>query len=232
MATEEKNAKNSADDKLVAVEASLSKAEAFIEDNQKSISIIIAAIIVIVGGFFAYKNMYLAPREKEAQAQMFAAQQYFEKDSFNLALKGDGNYLGFLYIADTYGSTNAGNLSNYYIGICYLKTGQFQKAIDYLEDFSADDMYVGSIALGAMGDCYMELGKTEKAIDKYIAAAEKNDNDLTSPLYFMKAGVACEINNDFVGALKYYGIIKEKYRKSSQFSEIEKYIARAEMKKK
>ena len=192
MAKDGKNVKDAAEDGILAVESTLTKTEKFIEENQKILTIIIGAIVVVIGGYIAYKNFYMVPREKEAQSQMFAAQQYFEKDSFNLALKGDGNYLGFLYIADSYGSTKAGNLANYYIGICYLKTGQFQKAIDYLEDFSSDDQYVGPIAKGAMGDCYMELGKTDKAIDCYVSAAKMQDTRLTSPGFYQKAGSAWE----------------------------------------
>jgi len=230
MAKDEKNLKDAADDSIIKVETTLTRAEMYIEKNQKMLTIIITAVVVVIGGFLAYKNFYKAPREKEAQAQMFAAQQYFEKDSFKLALKGDGNYLGFLYIADQYGSTNAGNLANYYIGICYLKTGEFQKAIDYLEGFSSGDMYVGSIAIGAAGDAYLELGKTDDAISCYEKAAKNQDNNLTSPLYFMKAGIACESKGDYKNALEYYQLIKDKYKKSMQYNDVDKYIARAELK--
>jgi len=230
MAKDEKNLKDVADDGIIKVETTLTKAEKYIEDNQKMLTVIITAVVVLIGGFLAYKNFYQAPREKEAQAQMFAAQQYFEKDSFKLALKGDGNYLGFLYIADQYGSTKAGNLSNYYIGICYLKTGEFQKAIDYLGDFSSEDKYVGSIAIGATGDCYLELGKTDEAIKYYEKAAKNQDNNLTSPIYYMKAGIASESKGDYKAALDYYNVIKEKYKKSTQYNDIDKYVARAELK--
>jgi tetratricopeptide (TPR) repeat protein len=163
---------------------------------------------------------------------MFGAQQYFEKDSFKLALKGDGNNPGFLTVIDEFGGTKAGNLAHYYAGICYLKTGQFQQAIDNLESFSADDEFVAPIALGATGDCYMELGKTDQAIDYYNKASKKSENEMTTPLYLMKAGIASEIKGDFKTALENYNTIKEKYKKSQQATEIDKYIARAELKTK
>ncbi len=217
-------------DGLVQVEETISNAELFIEKNQKTLSIILGALIVVVGGYYAYKNFYRAPREKEAQGQMFVAQQYFERDSFNLALKGDKNYPGFVTIIDEFGSTNAGNLARYYAGICYLKTGQFQKAIDNLEAFSSDDEFIGSIAIGAIGDSYMELGKTEQAIDYYQKAAKNTENDLTTPLYLLKAGIALETKGDVQKALDMYNEIKDKHKKSQQATEIDKYIARAELK--
>lgn len=217
-------------DGLVQVEETISKAELFIEKNQKTLSIILGALIVVVGGYYAYKNFYMAPREKEAQGQMFVAQQYFERDSFNLALKGDKNYPGFVTIIDEFGGTQAGNLARYYAGICYLKTGQFQKAIDNLEAFSSDDEFIGSIAIGAIGDSYMELGKTEQAIDYYQKAAKNTENDLTTPLYLLKAGIALETKGDVQKALDMYSEIKDKHKKSQQATEIDKYIARAELK--
>ncbi len=52
--------------------------------------------------------------EQEALKQMFVAENLFEKDSFNMALNGDGNAPGFLEIIDKYSSTPSGNLANYY----------------------------------------------------------------------------------------------------------------------
>ena len=222
---------NKEDDGILKVEETLSKAELFIEMHQKNIAIALGAIIVVVGGFLGYKNFYAAPREKQAQAQIFGAQQYFEKDSFKLALKGDGNNPGFLTVIDEFGSTKAGNLAHYYAGICYLKTGQFQKAIDNLESFSASDEFVAPIAIGAIGDCYLELGKTDQAIEYYVKASKKSINDMTTPLYLMKAGLASEVKGDYKGALEFYTSIKETYKKSEQSTEIDKYIARAELKK-
>ena len=78
------------------VENVLSKTEKYIEENQKSLTIIVIIIALIIGGYLGYKKLYLAPTEIEAQSEMYVAEQYFEKDSFLLALEGDGSYLGFI----------------------------------------------------------------------------------------------------------------------------------------
>ena len=127
--------KKKTEDQFEQVEQALSKTEQYIVDNQKSIMTIIGAIVAIVVLFKAYQNFYLLPLEKEAQTDIYMAELYFQKDSFNLALDGDGQYAGFLDIADDYGSTNVGKLANYYAGICYLHLGEYENAIEYLEDF-------------------------------------------------------------------------------------------------
>ena len=105
------------------------KIEAFYEQNKKNINIALIAIIAVVGGYFAFKIWYLEPKEKEAQTAVFNAQIWFEKDSFDLALNGQGEKLGFLAIIDEFGMTKTANLAHYYAGISYLRKGDFANAI-------------------------------------------------------------------------------------------------------
>ena len=214
------------EERIVAVEEAFSKTEQFIEKNQKLILILVGAIIIVVLGYFGFKRLYLAPREKEAQSQMFMAEKYFETDSLTKALKGDGNYLGFLDIIDQYKFTKSANLSHYYAGICYLKKGEFQNAIDQLSDFSSGDEMVAPMAIGAMGDACLELNNTDKAIDYYLKAADKRKNDLTSPMFLMKAGMAYELEGKNDLALKTYMRIKIEFARTNEGRDIDKYIAR------
>ena len=150
------------EEKIQVVEEVLGRSEQFIEKNQKLITILVGAIILIVLGYFGFQKFYLAPREKEAQSQIFMAQKYFEQDSLNLALNGDGNYLGFLSIIDDYGMTKTANLSHFYTGMIYLKKGDFNNAIKHLKKFDSDDEFIGPMATGAIGDAYLEQNNTEK----------------------------------------------------------------------
>ncbi|MCK9617910.1 MAG: tetratricopeptide repeat protein [Lentimicrobiaceae bacterium] len=216
------------EEKIQAVEDALGKTELFIEKNRKIISIVIGIILVVLLGYFGFKKFYLAPREKEAQSQMFMAEKYFEQDSLDKALNGDGNYSGFLKIIEDYSITKSANLAHYYTGICFLKKGQFEKAIDYLEDFNGDDEFVAPMAVGALGDAYMELGKTDKALAYYIKAAEKKTNDLTSPAFYFKVALTYEKMKDYQKALDTYKKIQTEFPKSAVARDIERYIARAE----
>lgn len=222
--------KNQKVDNLVQVESALTKSEQFLETNQKLIAIIIGAVIVVSVGYFGLNKFYLEPRSVDAQEQLFMAQNYFEKDSFNLALNGDGNNPGFLDIIDDFGSTDAGNLANYYAGVSYLNMGQYESAINHLKKFDTDDILLGPISIGAQGDAQLELGKTDKALDLYTEAYKMNENELTTPVYMMKAGELLESSNKNVEALKLYEIIKQKYPETTEGRSIDKYIARAKAK--
>jgi tetratricopeptide (TPR) repeat protein len=222
--------KDVTEERIEAVEEALSKSEMFIEKNQKILTIILGAIILVFVLFFGYKKYIQTPKEKEAQTAMFNAEYYFDQDSVNLALNGDGENYGFLDIIDDYGSTKSGNLAKYYAGICYLKMGEYENAIDYLKKFSSEDQIVSSMALGAIGDSYMQLGDIDKGIEYYLKAAKKNENEFASPPFLMKAAWGYEINNDWSAALDTYNKIKKDFPKSREARELDKYIARAKAK--
>jgi len=214
------------EERIHTVEETLSKTEHFIEKNQKLLVNIGIALVVIVLGFYAIRNYYILPREADATSQMFMAQRYFEKDSLKLALNGDGNYPGFLSIIDEYKWTDASNLAHYYAGVCLLKQGKFQDAIDQLKSFSGKDELVAPMAIGATGDAYMELNQPEKAATEYEKAANLRDNKFTSSIFLLKAAFAYEEMKNLDKALELYTTIKTKYPNSIEAQDIDKYISK------
>ncbi|MFW6276016.1 MAG: tetratricopeptide repeat protein [bacterium] len=216
------------DDSFENVESALTKTEQFIENNQKLISFAAIALIVIVGGYWAFKKLYMEPLQKEAQENVFQAQQYFQTDSFNLALNGDGMNPGFIEIIDQYGSTDVGKLSEYYAGACYLNLGDYENAIDYLEGFSTNEPILKAIAQGATGDAYMGLGNSDDAI-KWYEKASKTNNELIAPVYLFKLGLLYEQSGKKEEALEAYNKIKSNYKNSAEAQQIDKYITRVKI---
>ncbi len=224
------NKKSTKDDNLQELESALTKTEQYIEDNQKLITYIVGAVILVVGGYLAFHKFFMQPKEKEALSQMFMAENYFEKDSFNLAINGDGNYLGFLDIIDDYGITKSANRAKYYAGISYLHLGQYEEAIDYLKKFKTDDLLLAPVKMGAIGDAMLELGEKEDALKQYKKAYSETENELTTPVYKMKAAKLLESMDKFGEALKLYEEIKKDYPQSTEGTTVDKYIARVKIK--
>lgn len=222
--------KKKADDFPASVEKkfqeSVNWAERFYDKNGKTVNAVGIILILMVGGYFGFKYLYQKPREDKAVAMMFKAQHYFAIDSFRLALEGDGNNYGFLKVIDRYGNTKAGNQARYSAGVSYVHLGEYQKGIDYLKKFNANDKIVQGISYGIMGDAYMELGNNKEGIKQYKRAAEYDDNDLISPLYLMRAAQALEMEGDTKEALTLYKKVKNQYPTSAQAQDIDKYLAR------
>jgi len=217
---------------LETIETTLTKSEQFIEKNQKVFMYVIGAIIVIVGLYWAFMKFYKQPREKEANSQMFVAQQSFEIDSFALALNGTVAYPGFIKIIEDYNGTKASNLAHYYAGVCYINLGKFDEAITYLKDFKTKDLLLSSEKNGLIGDAYVEKADYKSAVNYYLKATDKQfSNDFTTPIYLKKLGLVYEKLNQFEDAVKAYENIYYNYPKSSESKIIEKYIERAKLSK-
>jgi tetratricopeptide (TPR) repeat protein len=168
--------------------------------------------------------------EEEAQSQMFMAERYFEKDSLNKAINGDGQFLGFKDIIDQYGLTASGNLAHMYLGLCYLHTGKYEEALNELKEYDGDDLMLEPISVGAQGDALSELGKQEEAIDLYLKAADANKNSFTTPIYLMKAATLYESQAKYADAVKIYDQLKTDYPEAREGRDVEKYISRAKLK--
>jgi tetratricopeptide (TPR) repeat protein len=213
---------------LKNVEETLTRTEHFLEENYKTLLIILGVVVFFVAAFYLGR-IYINKRNSEAQSQMYQAEKWLEMDSLKLALNGDGNYLGFIDIAKTYKMTNAGNLAVYSTGICYLRLGQFQDAIDYLSKYRKKDNIIGSLAIGATGDAYVELGEIDKGISKYIEAADFGKNNFNSPVFLTKAGQLYELQQKYPEALALYERVKKEYPESTEGVNIDKNIARVKM---
>ncbi len=206
-----------------------SKSEQFVNKNKGVVIGIVGGLCLLAALWFFWSNVYKPGQQSGAVEEMFQAQQYFEVDSFRLALNGDGNYSGFLDIADNFGGSKAGNLANYYAGVSYLNLGEFENAIDYLKRFSSSDLILSGMANGAIGDAYMELGDDAQGISYYKKAANTNPNDFVSPMYLLKAGLAMEKSGDMSGAKSMFEKLKD-YPKSEYGAEADKYLTRVEAK--
>jgi TolA-binding protein len=218
---------NPEDDELVNIVEVKEYAEDFVERNQKLIIGILAAIVILVGGYMVNKYLIVAPKEKAAIEAMRQAQTQFAKDSFNLALTNPGGgFEGFLDIVDNYSGTNAGNTANYYAGISYLNLGKYQAALDYLDNYSPKDDITPAMKYGAIGDAHAELGDYEKALSMYNKAASEAGNSFVTPYYLKKVGLLNYKNGDNEAAKAAFQTILDEYPAANEANEAEKFIAR------
>lgn len=196
------------------------------ERNQKTVISIAAVIIIAVGGYFGYKYFIEEPKEERAATALSYAQQWFQMDSFKLALDGNGLNGGALDVIRRFGGTDAANLAHFYAGVSYLNLNDPQNAIKQLSDFDGKGTPVQFMAYGAMGDAYMNSKNVEKGIEFYKKAASDKKNQFIAPLYLFRAGLACELNGKKEEAIKLYQEIKKEYPYSQQAQSIDKYLAR------
>lgn len=185
------------------------------------------AVALIIAGIFGYQY-YMNNQNQTAQEEMFQAIFYFEADSLNKALNGDGNNYGFLEIIDEFGGTKAANLAHFYAGVSYLKQGEHENAIEHLKDFSASDYLLQARAYALIGDAYMELAQYDEAVEYYEKAADYKPNRFFTPEYLGKAAIALEAKGDYKAAAERYKRIVEEFPTSTAYQQALKQKARLE----
>lgn len=197
----------------------------FVKNNKKGLTYALTALVIGLAGYFGYTEMYQKPREEKAADAMFAAEKYFAMDSSNLVLNGDGSSKGVLYVINQFGGTKAANLAKYYAGISYYRTNDFNKAIEYLKDFSTSAKQVQAIAYGTTGDAYSELKNTDEAISYYKkAGGHFPEDEAISSEYLYRAAALLELNGKADDAVEIYKNIKSKYPKSEKGLLADKFI--------
>lgn len=216
---------------LLNMEETISNSEAFLIKNKNLLLGAVIALVVIVGGYMAYKNFVSAPKELKASEAIFKGEQYFGTDNYEAALNGDSlGYAGFVKLADEFSGTKAGNLANAYAGICYAQLGKYEDAEKYLNKFDGDDQLVAPAILGTLGNCYAQLGQMDKAAATLIKAAKRANSISLSPIYLIQAGQILEKEGKNAEAVEAYKTVKRDYANSYQAMDIDKYIERASIK--
>ena len=221
-----------AETNLENINEALTSSEQFIEKNQNAIMIGLGIIIVVVLAFLAYHNLYKKPKNERAQVAIFKGERYFQNQQDSLALFGDGNdYVGFEEIINQYGGTKTADLAKAYAGIAYSRLGDNDKALTHLNKFKGGDKLITPAISGAVGDVYMNMEVSDKAANQYLKAAKSADDNLLSPIYYKKAGLAYIHAQNFDKAIETFETIKKTYLNSPEGQEADKYIEQAKLRK-
>ena len=218
------------DQEEIVVAEAVSKTERFFEENGKKVVIALVAVLLIVAGGYAYKYLVVDKSEAKAAELIVEAQERFAGETldYDLALNGDDAGVGFLTVADEYGSTRAGNLAKHYAGICYLHLGDLEKAAEYLAKYKAVRGLAAEVVnaqnLGLQGDVAVEQGDYAKAAKFFKKAVAASENNYTTPLYLYKQGLALTAAGEAEAAKACYKAISEQYPNSAEARDAEKML--------
>lgn len=220
----------------VEVNEAVEKAKDFWAKFSKPIIYVGSALILLIGGWYAYLNFVKAPNNEKAAELIFPAEQVFDKmtqggfnkDSINLVLNGGGPVTtGVLKLIKNYGGTASGNRAHFIAGACYLYSGDFNNAVKHLKDFSTNATQVQTSAYLLLADAYSELKKNDDALDYYKKAVAVNSKDeFMTPEALFKAGLFADATGKSKEAIDFFKRIKEEFPKNGHANEVDKYLAR------
>ena len=199
-------------------------------NNKKKVTFYSIAVLAIILGALAYKLIYIQmvvePKQEEAIEKLWQAEsKAFDEQDWESAINGDslGFFKGFKQISKKYSGQNAGKIAQYNLGISLLNNKNYENAIVELKKVSFQDELLGTISQGAIGDAYLQLGAVSDAFVYYQKAYQRKENDLTTPLYLMRAAMCLEIEENYSKAIELYEMVYKNYPSSKDAVRAEKY---------
>ena len=184
-------------------------------------TMVVGGLVVIVLGIFAYRQFVWQPANEKSKDSYWEGLNLAVADSTEAAVEELGA------VVKKYDGKIGGEVAQFAYARQLMETGEYKKALEELEGVDVNDTYVRVMSMGLKADCYSELGKYEDAANLYLSAADAVDNEFTSPMYLMKAGLCAEELKNFDKALECYERIKNDYASFHAQKQIDKYIARA-----
>jgi tetratricopeptide (TPR) repeat protein len=201
----------------------------FFDEYNKIIYGVAIGLLVIVCVLLAFNKFYLIPQSEKASSLMTTPIEFYMKaDSLSLiqALEGDDENEGFLSIASSFKFTKTANTANYFAGMCYLKLGEKDDALDFLLKFKHKDNIFWYGAQAVISDLYDDQGDVKNAIKYCLKAAQSKDPYLT-PVNLFKLGQLYEREGDWKKVADAYETIKNRFYTEFQKMNVDKYLERA-----
>lgn len=198
------------------------KVKNWLNGQNKTVLFGVVGVFVLAIAIFGYQYLYKLPLEKKGLVAIYKTQTLFDVDSFKQVTKMAPK------LAEEYSGTKAGNLAAYMAGASFLYTGDYKKAIEYLEDATFEDQIMSVQVIGLLGDAYVENKDLDKGLSYYEKAAKQSKTDFSAVWWYKKAARVCEKKNEWQSALDIYLLLKKDYKESDAIVDIDKYIGRAE----
>lgn len=206
------------------------KANGFFEQYKNLIFGLIGGILLLIVGLYWYVQSS-GQKNEEAQVELYKANVEFKRDSFQLALNGRNipgqasNFIGYTGIIEDYSGTDAANLAHYYAGIATLQLGQPQLALDFLTNFSGEEL-MQTQAYTLIGDAHSELQQMDEALSAYDKAAANTDNMSLAMYAKWKAARLLEFQGNVEEAKQYLQDIMDKDPETAERLGVDKDLIR------
>jgi predicted negative regulator of RcsB-dependent stress response len=198
--------------------------------------------VLAFGGYYGYKKLVKEPKVVTGNEAIFPVENFFDKmvatgfnkDSIKIALEGGVvdsiKFVGLLDIINKQSGSPAANRATYMAGACYLNNNEFDKAIKYLNDFSANGAYQFDVKKHMMlGHANAELKKTDAALSEYTTATTINTKDepFTTDALMTAASYAESLGKN-KEAIEFYQKLKDNYPSSQVVTggDVDKYLAK------
>ena len=210
------------EDKLVT---SFYEAKSFYQENQSKILIGLGVIAFLVVAILWYTNKNNEDNSL-ASIELNRVMPLYDGGSFQEAIDGRSgtNILGLKKIVDSYSGTENGELARVYLANSYYLLGKFDEAKESYDNYSGSNKILVAAALAGMAACFEAKDNFTDAAASYEKAYKVSEFNSQNPDYLLKAGSNFIKIKHFDDAKASFDLIKEKYKTSQAFRELDRYL--------
>ncbi|MDE6575136.1 MAG: hypothetical protein K2L84_07385 [Muribaculaceae bacterium] len=186
--------------------------------NKKTIVTCLVAAAVLLVGALAW--IFAANSGERKAAELVGAADMAQNDSVATALYMEAAKAGY----------KGGNRARAMVGIKLYNEGEYEKALEYLDDASLDDNIAAAGIYTLRGDCHVNLDQLDKALSCYQKAVSKADkNPEIVPFVLIKEANIYREQKNYAAEAKAYKTIIDEYPSyvRNVRTDIRKYYERA-----
>ncbi len=195
------------------------------ETNKKILANVGIAIAVLVAGGWFYINNNRTNNEKAANefAKVFS---FYDNGQYQLAISGvpEKNVRGLQAIVNDYGSTQYGNIAQFYLANSYFNSGEYDKAMAAYEGASLDAPILEASRIAGIAACYEAKMNHADAAKYFEKAGKSNTNDPNTAEYLSNAARNYAQAGNKEQAIELYKLIKKEHSSSAAARDAERYL--------
>lgn len=210
------------EDKLAT---SFYEVKSFYQENQTKILAVLGILAVIVVAIIWYSS---SKKEKNqlASVELSRVMPIYDSGSFQEAIDGrpGTNIIGLKKIVENYSGTENGELARIYLANSYYLLGKFDEAMENYNDFSGSNKILVASALAGIAACHEANDNFSDAAEYYEKAFKAYEFNPMNAEYLLKSGSNYLKVNKYDEAKAAFDIIKEKYKTSQAFRDLDKYL--------
>ena len=203
------------------------KAQVWYDENKKSVSTVAGIVAVLAVALWFYSNNVRANGDR-ATSELAKVFSFYDNGQYQIAINGipEKNISGLQSIVDNYGGTKAGNIAKFYLANAYYNSQNYDKALEYFNDFSgSSNSLIDNSAVAGMGACYEAKGNFKKAAEDYEKAALKDSDDPNAADNLVNAARNYGKSGDKDRAIELLKKVKKDYPTSNVARDVDRYIA-------
>ncbi|MEJ5262791.1 MAG: tetratricopeptide repeat protein [Ignavibacterium sp.] len=201
------------------------KTQSYIEENKNKVLMYVGAFAIVVVAVIFFLN-YRSSRNEEAGKLLSRVMDLYEQGSYLEAIEGKQgtNLVGLKKIVEDFGSTENGETAKIYLANSYAFLGQYEKALEYYEDYGGSNDIYKAAALAGQAGYYASKGEYEKAADLFKKAANVSKINPSRPDYLLRAGINYMKAGQKDEAKALFQIIRDDYKTSTAFAQVDRYF--------